>query len=317
MRVALVLNGAAGALLGRPTEATAARLGQILAEAGAEARVSVAEGPDLCRALDAAVASDAEAILVGGGDGTIIAAAERLLPENRAGTAQPHGIRPLGILPMGTANLLARDLGIPLSPEAALPALLAGATRRIDVALVNDRVFLNSSLPGIAPRMVLQRERMRHNRGPLKWLRLVRAFFRGFDRGPRLHAVLQADGQPVRLVTRTLAITNNPLAEGFAAIHSRTALDGGTLGVYAARIDRRLDLWRLIARLVAGTWQHDRATAALAARRVNVVSRRPRLWVANDGENHLLATPLRYRILPRALTVLVPQTDPDTPGTPP
>jgi diacylglycerol kinase family enzyme len=218
---------------------------------------------------------------------------------------------------MGTANLLARDLGIPLSPEAALPVLLAGTTRRIDVALVNDRIFLNSSLPGLAPRMVQQRERMRHNQGPLKWLRLVRAFFRGFDRGPRLHAVLQADGQPVRLVTRTLAVTNNPLAEGFAAIHGRIALDGGTLGVYAARIDRRLDLWRLIARIVAGTWQHDPATAALAARRVNVVSRRPRLWVANDGENHLLATPLRYRILPGALTVLVPRADPDTPGTPP
>jgi diacylglycerol kinase family enzyme len=311
MRVALVLNGAAGALLGRTPEATAARLGQILVEAGAEARVAVAEGPALCRALDAAIASDAEAILVGGGDGTIIAAAERLLPESRGGAG-----RPLGILPMGTANLLARDLGIPLSPEAALPALLAGATRRIDVALVNDRVFLNSSLPGIAPRMVLQRERMRHSRGLLKWLRLVRFFFRGFDRGPRLHAVLQADGQPVRLVTRTLAVTNNPLAEGFAAIHTRTALDGGMLGVYAARIDRRLDLWRLIARLVAGTWQHDRATAALAARRVDVISRRPRLWVANDGENHLLATPLRYRILPRALTVLVPRTDPDTPDTP-
>lgn len=311
MRVALVLNGAAGALLGRPPEAIAARLQQILAEAGHEPRVVVGQGPELCRALDAAIASDAEAILVGGGDGTIIAAAERLLPENRAEAG-----RPLGILPMGTANLLARDLGIPLSPEAALPALLAGVPRRIDVALVNDRIFLNSSLPGIAPRMVQQRERMRHDPGPLKWLRLLRAFFRGFDRGPRLHVVLQADGRPVRLITRTLAVTNNPLAEGFAAIHTRTALDGGTLGIYAARIDRRLDLWRLIARIVAGTWQHDPAAAALAARRVNVISRRPRLWVANDGENHLLATPLRYRILPKALTVLVPRAVSDTPETP-
>ncbi|MGO1076320.1 diacylglycerol/lipid kinase family protein [Inquilinus sp. CA228] len=311
MRVALVLNGAAGALLGRTPEAIAAPLDRILAEAGAEGRATVAEGAELCRALDAAIASDAEAILVGGGDGTIIAAAERLLPESRAGAG-----RPLGILPLGTANLLARDLGIPLSPEAALPVLLAGATRRIDVALVNDRIFLNSSLPGIAPRMVQQRERMRHDPGPLKWLRLVRFFLRGFDRGPRLHAVLQVEGRPVRLVTRTLAVTNNPLAEGFAAIHTRTALDGGTLGVYAARIDRRLDLWRLIARLIAGTWQHDPAAAALAARRINVISRRPRLWVANDGENHLLATPLRYRILPRALTVLVPRAVSDTPDTP-
>lgn len=309
MRVALVLNGAAGALLGRTAEAIAAPLDRILAAAGAEGRATVAEGEALSRALDAAFASDAEAILVGGGDGTIIAAAERLLAEGRAGGA----CRPLGIVPLGTANLLARDLGIPLSPEAALPALLAGTTRRIDVGLVNGRIFLNSSLPGIAPRLVQQRERMRRTPGPLKWLRLARAFFRGFDRGPRLHVVLQAEDRPVRLVTRTLAITNNPLAEGFAAIHSRAALDGGVLGVYAARIGRRLDLWRLLARLVAGTWQHDRATAALAARRVNVISRRTRLWVANDGENHLLATPLRYRILPRALTVLVPRADTDKP----
>lgn len=309
MRVALVLNGAAGALLGRTPEAVAPPLDRILAAAGAEGRVTLAEGPALCRALDAAMASDAEAILVGGGDGTIIAAAERLLAEGRGGGPA----RPLGILPLGTANLLARDLGIPLSPEAALPALLSGTTRRIDVGLVNDRIFLNSSLPGIASRMVLQRERLRHAPGPLKWLRLVRAFFRGFDRGPRLHVVLQADGRPTRLVTRTLAISNNPLAEGFAAIHRRAALDGGSLGVYAARIRRRWDLWRLIARIVAGTWQHDPATEALAARRVNVISRRARLWVANDGENHLLATPLRYRILPRALTVLVPRTEPEKP----
>lgn len=309
MRVALVLNGAAGTLLGRPAEAVAARLEAILAETGVEGRVAVAEGNGLCRALDAAVASDAETILVGGGDGTILAAAERLLPENRAGTA-----RPLGILPLGTANLLARDLGIPLSPEAALRALLAGTTRRIDVGQVNDRIFLNSSLPGIAPRMVQQRERTRHIPGPLKWLRLVRAFFRGFDRGPRLRVVLPADGKPLRLVTRTLAVSNNPLAGGFGAIHGRAALDGGLLGVYAARIERRLDLWRLIARVAAGTWQADPAAAALTARQVTVVSRRPRLWVANDGENHLLATPLRYRILPRALTVLVPRTDHDRPA---
>jgi diacylglycerol kinase family enzyme len=308
MRVALVLNGAAGTLLGRPSEAVMAPLEAILAGSGAEARVAVAEGPALCRALDIAVASDAETVLVGGGDGTIIAAAERLLPENRAGAA-----RPLGILPFGTANLLARDLGIPLSPEAALQALLAGTTRRIDIGLVNDRIFLNSSLPGIAPRMVQQRERTRHEPGRLKWLRLVRAFFRGFDRGPRLRVVLPSDGRPLRLVTRTLAVTNNPLAGGFGAIHSRTALDSGTLGVYAARIERRLDLWRLIARVAAGTWQADPATATLVARQVSVVSRRPRLWVANDGENHLLATPLRYRILPRALTVLVPRTDTDRP----
>ncbi|MBW8724187.1 MAG: diacylglycerol kinase family lipid kinase [Inquilinus limosus] len=314
MRVALVLNGAAGALLGRTAEAIAAPLDRILAAAGAEGRAAVAEGDALSRALDAAVASDAEMILVGGGDGTIIAAAERLLAESRAGgPARPSGTRPLGILPLGTANLLARDLGIPLSPEAALPALLAGIPRRIDVGLVNGRIFLNSSLPGIAPRMVQQRERMRRTPGRLKWLRLARAFFRGFDRGPRLHVVLQADGRPVRLITRTLAISNNPLAEGFAAIHSRAALDGGVLGVYAARIGRRLDLWRLLARLVAGTWQHDRATVALAARRIDVISRRARLWVANDGENHLLATPLRYRILPRALTVLVPRADTDKP----
>ncbi|OWJ65540.1 diacylglycerol/lipid kinase family protein [Inquilinus limosus] len=309
MRVALVLNGAAGALLGRTPEAITAPLDRILAEAGAEGRVTMAEGPALCRALDAAMASDAEAILVGGGDGTIIAAAERLLVESRAG----RPARPLGILPLGTANLLAHDLGIPLTPEAALPALLAGTTLRIDVGLVNDRIFLNSSLPGIAARMVLQRERLRRAPGPLKWLRLARAFFRGFDRGPRLHVVLQADGRPVRLVTRTLAISNNPLAEGFAAIHRRAALDGGLLGVYTARIRRRWDLWRLVARIVAGTWQHDPATEALAARRINVISRRARLWVANDGENHLLATPLRYRILPRALTVLVPRTEPDKP----
>lgn len=307
-RVAVVVNAAAGSLLGQDRQAIAARFEALLAATGAAAQVAVAEGPGIARAIDHALASDAEALLIGGGDGTILAAVERLLPETRLGAG-----RPLGLVPLGTANLLARDLGIPLTPEAAIPALITGAVRRIDVATVNGRVFLNSSLIGIAPILVQQRERMRRRRGPLKWLRLIRAFFRMLDRYPRLHVILQADGRPVRLVTRALALSNNPLDQGFAAIHSRASLETGQFGVYATQIERRLQLWRLLARVVAGTWQQDPALAAMTARRVNVIAHPRRLWVANDGENQLLATPLRYRILPRALSVLVPRAATDDP----
>src|SRR4051794_30612385 len=120
-RVAVVINARSGGLLGR--EQAAEEVAERLEAAGLEA-ILIAEdaAPDLDARLDLALATGAEAIIVGGGDGTISAAAQRL-----AGTATA-----LGILPLGTMNMLAKDLGIPLDLTAAAAALAAGTTRVID-----------------------------------------------------------------------------------------------------------------------------------------------------------------------------------------
>lgn len=299
MRIEVVLNGAAGALVGRPPAVVAAELAPLFRAAGAEAAITIVDGPAIRRALSRAAAAAPDALIVGGGDGTIRTAAR---------VAMRTGV-PLGILPLGTANLLARDLGIPLVAEAAIPALVAGVTRRIDVATVNGSVFLNSVLIGVAPVVTRRREALRHRRGLAKWLTLARVFLHAFDRGRRLHVLLRADGRPVRREARAIAVSNNPLRSGWGAIHGRAGLDTGRLGLYLTKARTRLDLWRQVFRLVTGSWQSDRAVEAMVVARLDIVTRSRRLWLSVDGENRLLATPLRFRVRPGALTVLAPEGD--------
>lgn len=303
MRIVAVINAASGALVGMPPEAITARFEPLFAVAASaagpvEAEIVVASGAAILPALEAAARSGCDLMVVGGGDGTVLAAVD---------CAMRHGTL-LGLIPLGTANVLARDLGIPLVPEQAVPAIMTGERRRIDVATVNGELFLNSALIGIGPVMVTQRERLRRVPGLGKWLTLARVFLRAFDRPSRLRVLLRADGRARRVKARAIAVTNNPLDSGFGALHARSRLDTGRLGVYVTRARRRADLWRQLFRVVVGSWQTDRAMETMVTTRLDVRTRRKRLWVAIDGENRLLATPLRFRMRPAALEILAPAT---------
>ncbi|MCG5246583.1 diacylglycerol/lipid kinase family protein [Methylorubrum extorquens] len=124
---------------------------------------------------------------------------------------------------------------------------------------------------------------------------------------PRLSAVLSAGGRRTRLRVRLLAVVNNDYAEGPGKILERSQVDGGELTLYIAR---RLSPWRL-ARLALGfglgRWRDEPGLERRAAARFVVSARRRALRVMNDGEVRLIAPPLRYRLMPRALTVIVPE----------
>lgn len=93
--------------------------------------------------------STGEEVWVGGGDGTLRTAATFL--------RKSGGI--LGVLPLGTMNLLARDLGIPLELEDAVATLIQAPAEPIDVGLINGQPFLNKSALGLYPEMIIDRER--------------------------------------------------------------------------------------------------------------------------------------------------------------
>lgn len=295
MRVAVVLNRSAGSLLGR--HAAEAEVARHLADAGLDA-VLVPDHPDgLAARLDQALAQGAEAVVVGGGDGTIAAAAARL---KNTGIA-------LGILPLGTMNLLARDLGIPLELDAAAEALAHGAVRAIDVAEVNGHVFLCNSVIGSPSWLGRHRERHR-GRASLRTrlafaLAALRAEWR--HRPMRLSVALD-EGRPVRLWTRAVAVASNRYDEGFGLVMTRSRLDAGHLTLYVAR---RYGLWwwlRAAVGMFLGTWRGARLVHERAARQVTIASPRTALRVMNDGEARLLAPPLAYRIHPRALRLIAP-----------
>ncbi len=296
MRIAVVLNSSAGSLLGRhEAEAEVARH---LAAAGLDA-VLVPDHPEGLRArLDDAIAHGADAVVVGGGDGTIAAAATRLKGTQTA----------LGILPLGTMNMLARDLGIPLGLAAAADALAQGAIRAIDVAEVNGETYLCNAVIGSPSWLGRHRERHRGRASLRTRIAFALAGLRAAWRHRPMRLSVALDGRrPVRLWTRALAVANNRYAEGFGLVMSRARLDGGELALYVAR---RYGLWwwvRLMAGMFLGTWRGARLVHERAAREVVIHSPRAALRVMTDGEAHVIAPPLVFRTHPGALRVIVPR----------
>ena len=259
MKLSVVLNGAAGSLVDRPIEEAVEEVKRLFEEAGHTATVTAAFGPDIVAEIDKAVASDADVVVVGGGDGTVATAAGKLMGTDKA----------LGILPLGTLNLYAKDLGIPLPIAEAVPLLARGRIRPMDVGDVNGTVFLNHSVLGLYSLMVQEREEVRESRGLGKWPAMAIAMCKALKQYPLLRVRLQTEHGTRRLTTPILAVANNPYDEGFGAFLKRSHLDTGKLALYLAKHRQPLRMAKMMVALVLGTWQRDAELEVMQLDRVH------------------------------------------------
>lgn len=298
-RVALLYNARSGTFLRRGEAELIQALRGVFRRHGVRFSFTVFHPPTLAADLAAILHEKPDALVVAGGDGTITSVVATL------GKTE----LPLGVLPCGTMNALAADLGLPADPVAALDALLAGRVQYIDVGWANGRPFLCSSALGLMTVLARKREQVRGQPAWRKWPGVVWYALKLFAAYPVLKVELVLDGgaRVHRLKTRAIAITNNPLSREPGPIPGREALDTGQLAIYAVRDSTTWSLPRLATRLMTGSWPDDADLqvfqADLAVLRIR--SRR-RLPIMNDGEVMALAAPLRYEILPRGLPVLVP-----------
>jgi diacylglycerol kinase family enzyme len=270
-------------------------IGRLFRDAGAEADIRLAEGSpnDLAHEL---VREKPPLVVAAGGDGTVSAVASALVDT---------GI-PLAVLPVGTLNHFARDIGVPENPEAAVRIALGGKTREIDVADVNGRVFINNSSIGLYPAMVHRREKQQRRLGRSKWSAMLWAMQAVLRHHPFLDLTLTLDGEEHLRRTPFVFIGNNVYQmEGFT-IGLRERLDAGTLSVYIAHRGGRLGLFLLALRALVGTLFTSKDFEATTVSRLRIESRHTRLLVATDGEVDAMDLPLVFRIRPRALRVLVP-----------
>ncbi|PWC32455.1 diacylglycerol kinase family protein [Azospirillum sp. TSO35-2] len=296
MKVGIILNQQAGSLVGRPIDAAKETIRTAFERHGATVDLHAVDGPQCTETIRRVLDSDAEMVVVGGGDGTLHSAVTLALPTGKA----------LGVLPLGSLNLLARDLHIPLELEAAAQALAEGRLRAIDIAEVNGEPYTNSSILGFYPSVVQERERQRKQHRLLKWPGAALALAKTLYRLPMLDVRLDWGDGPRRMRTPILVVSNNVYDDGFGLILSRQALDAGKLGVYVARERNALAMLRLMGRLVAGSWKQDEALDTYAVTSLTVHSRRHHLRMVNDGEVRKMVAPLHYRIRPGALKVLAP-----------
>jgi diacylglycerol kinase family enzyme len=296
MKASVLLNAAAGLRPGQ-VQGEAARVRELFASVGVDAEVRQVPGPGLLAAAREAAASDADVVVMGGGDGTMSAGAGGL-----AGTGKP-----MGLLPRGTLNHFARDLGIPTELEAAVRNVAEGRVREVDVVEANERVFVNNSSFGLYPAAVSLRNAWTERHGMQKWEAMARAALDTLRRFPVVRLTLRLPEGTRNVTTPMVFIGNNRYETKLFALGKRPALDEGELWVYLARDVGRFRFVRLALRALVGRLDDSRDFQGVCAREILVEDRRRELRVAFDGEVSHVAPPLLYRIRPRALRVIVPR----------
>ena len=269
----------------------------LVREAFAQGTTEIAwvKGSEVRSAAERLLESRCEVLVAGGGDGTVSAVAR---------AAMGAGV-PLGVLPLGTRNHFARDLGIPQPLDQAAAVVAAGVTRAVDAAEAGGLLFLNNASLGVYPRLIQLRERLRA-RGTGRWLAALWATLAVLRRHPFLDLTLRTGDEEVRARTPFVLIANNPYRMSGLQPQSRERLDGGELAVYTYHAHRRLGLLRLGLSLVLLGIDRVRELDVRMTRAVAVSTRRRDPRFALDGELTSLRPPVSARILPRALTVLTP-----------
>jgi diacylglycerol kinase family enzyme len=296
MKYYVILNPKSGAALNLGL--TGEGLLKAFEDAKLEAFID-ANDDDLGVKIERAVASDAETIVSAGGDGTATAVAEHLVGTKKC----------LGVLPLGTANLLARDLGVPLTLETAITALAAMKLTEIDAGEVNGRVFLHKVVVGVIPAIAAARERVR-GESAWKLLGFARYFVRRLASARRTAVSIASRDTNDRIERiHAIAVANNAYDQGWGKLFSRSSLNRGILTLYVLNRLTFSDAFRLGWEMIAGTWQADAAVKIETVRSVTLNSKRSRLCVMIDGEVGTMETPLRFRVRPAALRVLSPLAD--------
>jgi len=286
----------AGAGPGDNTKA-AERLAGIFKEDQIDIDISLAQsGAEVIELAREAAREPYDVIVAAGGDGTINTVAAAVIDSDKI----------LGVLPLGTLNHFAKDVGIPTDLQEAARTIIAGHTIQVDAAEVNNRIFLNNSSLGLYPMIV--REREKHQRlGFRKWPAFVWATIQALRRNPFLDVQLRVNDELLDRTTPFVFVGNNEYAMDLFNIGARDRLDKGELSIYITDGTSRLKLIGLALRAVVGRLRNDKDFLALRSDEVKIQTARKRVRVAFDGEIEVMQAPLHYRVRSRALRVIVPE----------
>jgi diacylglycerol kinase family enzyme len=252
--------------------------------------------------LQSARNSTAAVLVAAGGDGTATALASVAIETGR----------PLALIPLGTANLLARDLRLPLTMDEWFANYPSMVRRRIDVGEVNGTTFVHKVVIGAVPGIAAAREQIRGRSDLQAKLGFLAHFVRRLGRLRRFAAeVTPGKGEPHIERVQSIAVANNDYDEGPGKVFSRSRLDGGMLSLYLLRQLTLADALRLGVGMLAGSWRNDGMLEIDNVRSVTIRTRGEKVRAMVDGEVLLLDAPLSFRIKPLALSIIAPPDDGD------
>ncbi len=250
---------------------------------------------DVSRLIRAAKGS-VDAVVIGGGDGTLNAAAQSLIETGL----------PLGILPLGTANDLARTLDIPLDLPGAAALVAAGYRRRIDLGDVNGHPYFNVASLGLGVDLTRALTRDAKRRWGA-WGYAV-AGFRVLSRLRAFHVDIESDGERQRSRTVHFAVGNGRHYGGGMTVSENASVADGRLDLYSLEVDKVWRLMMLLPALRSGQTHRWTEIRTLTGKRFEIRTRPPRS-VNADGEI-VTRTPAVFSILPAAIEVFCPEPTP-------
>jgi diacylglycerol kinase family enzyme len=285
-------NGGSAAKMG---DTLVPEIEKAFAKANAAIEVATLDPKQIPDAIEAA--AKAGRVIVAGGDGTAAGAAQILAGSDTE----------LGLLPLGTLNHLARDLGIPADLDEAADIAVNGQPRAIDVGEVNGQVFVNNASIGLYPLMVRKREGLRRAKGWPKWQSTLPAAFAVLERLPHHRFRLDWGKGERAIVTPLLFVGNNVYSLDRSEVGKRGSLSEGKLSIYAVAHRRRGALIWFAMRVLVGRAERSFDFETLGdCETLTVSSNGGSIEIALDGELRRMDSPLEFRIRPGALTVMTP-----------
>lgn len=301
--ITVLMNAGSGS--GDKADARAA-ITEAIAGTGRELEILVARRPrDIPDLARRAAERRACILAAAGGDGTLNAV---------AAVAWERGL-PLGVIPLGTFNYFARDLGIPLAPGDAARVLAAGVPRRVAAGFVNGHIFLNNASFGLYRRLIEERETHKQRFGRNRLVALYSALTTLLHRHRSYLLHLEINGQPASFSTLSVFFGRNALQLERLGLDEALCVARGELAILAVRDVGRLSMLGLMLRGAVGLLESATDLRQSCARRVEVkqvelAGRGRRLKVAIDGEIVQCPLPLVIESIAGAVEVMVPAEPP-------
>jgi len=299
MKFQAVFNRDGGTFRTTDMDAYCARATEIFAAHGHEITCHTASGKEIVETLKR-MAQDKgfDALIAGGGDGTISAA---------AGICWKAGL-PLGVVPAGTMNLFARSLKLPLDIWQVLETLASSKVQSVDIASVNGIPFIHQFSAGMHARMVRMRERMEYSSRLGKMRASTRAAMALMVRPPRFEVIfdINADGRNDTREVSAISVSNNPF--GANALLYADDLTTGVLGIYLADALTSAGVVRLAIDILRGRMRENQAVTASTAKVVKMQfpKRHHGALCVIDGELQKMPRDVEIKIHAGELKVLAP-----------
>ena len=246
------------------------------------------ELPDLIRLHSSSI----DLVIVGGGDGTLNTVVDSLVETGLT----------LGILPLGTANDLARTLGIPLSLPEACQVIAQGKTKSIDLGWVNGKHFFNVASIGLSVHITEKLTKSAKQRWGV--FAYAATALQAISRTRPFHANILVDGETLRVKTIQIAIGNGRYYGGGMAIASDASIEDDRLDLYSLELEHWWQIFPLVWTFPKGEHGLLPWVRTITGKEIRINARKSHT-INTDGEL-TASTPATFRVVPQALKVLVP-----------